>query len=154
MARDPLLVRDALPGLAADARSRADREAYAWLSDPARVRAELARGGAPRNSDRHVLGAMRQFVADHLPASRGRLPVEIVLQYRSSVPDGLAAAVDRMDEVELGTRLTELGVPVPDQRQFPNTAQLRGELGDLVLRHTPLDDRELSGLRAAVLNWG
>ncbi|MDW6056861.1 hypothetical protein SAZ11_00485 [Streptomyces sp. FXJ1.4098] len=26
-------------------------------------------------------------------------------------------------------------------------------MGDLVLRHTPLDDKELSGLRAAVLDW-
>ncbi|MDW6056862.1 hypothetical protein SAZ11_00490 [Streptomyces sp. FXJ1.4098] len=36
LASGPLLVRDALPGLAADGRSTADRDAYAWLSDPAR----------------------------------------------------------------------------------------------------------------------
>ncbi|WP_064273218.1 lonely Cys domain-containing protein [Streptomyces sp. RTd22] len=153
VASDPLLVRDALPGPAADARSRADREAYAWLSDPARVRAELGRGRAPGRSDRHVLDAMQRFIADYLTANRERLPVEIVRQYRASVPGGLAAAVEEMDEVELVMRLTELGVPVPDQREFPSAAQLLGELRYLVVRHTPLDDRELAGLRAAVLNW-
>ncbi|WP_137022870.1 lonely Cys domain-containing protein, partial [Streptomyces albus] len=154
LAGNPLLVRDRLPALSRPDRSADDRDAHAWLSDPGAVRTELARGGTPSRTDRHVLGAMRDFIADYLTRNQDRLPVEIVLQYRSTAPDGPAADVDTMDEVELVTRLTGLGVAVPDQSRFPSAHGLLGEMRDLVLRHTPLTDTELAGLRSAVLDWG
>ncbi|WP_274598934.1 lonely Cys domain-containing protein, partial [Streptomyces albus] len=156
LASDPLLVRDRLPALSGPGRSAADRDAHAWLSEPGAVRTELARGGAPGPTDRHVLDAIRQFLANYLTRSQGRLPADIVRQYRGAVPEGPATDVAAMDEVELVTRLTGLGVPVPvpDRSRFPGARELVGELRDLVLRNTPLTPAELAGLRSAVLDWG
>ncbi|OEV25493.1 hypothetical protein AN220_13395, partial [Streptomyces nanshensis] len=152
LASDPALLRDRLPGLAERA-----PEAHAWLSDPARVRRDLAgpADALPDTPHAAVLTAVRGLVADRLQADRGRGATEALWQYRLSNlgDDSFAARVAGMDLAELVTRLADLGVPLPDQTAFETEEGLRGELSDLLLRHEPLDDRELTALTAAVLDW-
>ncbi|MBE9500360.1 hypothetical protein IHE61_27235 [Streptomyces sp. GKU 257-1] len=136
-----------LPGLAERA-----PEAHAWLADPARVRRDLAgpADALPDTPHAVVLTAVRGLVADRLQADRGRGATEALWQYRLSNlgDDSFAARVAGMDLAELVTRLDELGVPLPDQTAFETEEGLRGELSDLLLRHEPLDDRELTALTA------
>ncbi|WP_454343900.1 lonely Cys domain-containing protein [Streptomyces canus] len=151
MASDPRYLRDRLPNLAA-----AHPEAYAWLGDPERVRADLG-DRAKRDTGPHldVADAMRHHVADYLArvTREGRLPEQIAYQYRAWSPDTLER-VTEMDRARLLEELRSADVALPEvQVHGVLETHTTDDLRDLLLRHKPLDSAEHVALTEAVVNW-
>ncbi|MEV7784833.1 lonely Cys domain-containing protein [Streptomyces sp. NPDC088106] len=115
MAGDPVHIRSRLPGLAVT-----DRAAYDWLTDPDTVRGDLTRQattGTTAGPSRAVLRAMRSLMEDYVSRSRGRLPAQVVGQFRQTVAGAFAARVRDMDRSAMLALLAHHGVrsvPVPE----------------------------------------
>ncbi|MGI5446940.1 hypothetical protein ACQEVM_14425 [Streptomyces sp. CA-243310] len=159
LAGAPRLVRDRLPGLAAN-----DPAVFAWLSNTAGVRADLHAqatalsytGTLPaHHPSQAAVAALRTTIAHHVQQSAGGtpLPDQVVLQLRASIADEFARHLRAP-----GTTRADLAALALRHGVGNTTALTDGELRDELavayrMSTAPLDAAELQGLLNAVRTW-
>ncbi|WP_299531524.1 hypothetical protein [uncultured Streptomyces sp.] len=113
---DPLLIRDRLAG-----RPDVDAATLRWLSDPARVRADVAwiagvlsetDVAPPHRPSETAVAALRAYTAEylHTAALADDLPDEVVGQYRLTRADAFTASLHTMNRPRLLALLDQLDV--------------------------------------------